>query len=95
MEMERNSVDRKTKIILPATIHEEYKDGMWIAEVAMVDKEEFSKVPKELVLCKDCIRRGNPRVCIVAKFAEQTGTPYFVIDNRGEWFCADGKRIET
>ena len=46
----------------------------------------------ELVRCKDCIRRGNPRECIVAKFAEQTGTPYFVVDNRGEWFCADGKR---
>ena len=57
-----------------------------------VDNISYGQI---LVRCKDCIRRGNPRECIVAKFAEQTGTPYFVVDNRGEWFCADGKRTEA
>ena len=48
-----------------------------------------------VIRCKDCVRRGNPRECIVAKFAEQTGAPYFAVDNRGNWFCADGKRADT
>ena len=45
---------------------------------------------RELVMCKNCVRRGNPRKCIVAKLTDKKNTPYFVIDDRGEWFCADG-----
>ena len=87
MEMERNSVDRKTKIILPATIHEEYKDGMWIAEVAMVDKEEFSKVPKELVLCKDCKHRDPED-----KKCDCGHDIHWRLPRPDNWFCADGER---
>lgn len=85
--MERNSVDRKTKIILPATIHEEYKDGMWIAEVAMVDKEEFSKVPKELVLCKDCKHKEKDGISEGFHYCNVNG-----LQVTDDWFCADGKR---
>ena len=85
MEMERNSVDRKTKIILPATIHEEYKDGAWVAEVAKVDKEEFSKVPKELVLCEDCKKRNTSNCPL--HFGGHSEN-----DTDDDWFCADGER---
>jgi len=93
MEMERNSVDRKTKIILPATIHEEYKDGMWIAEVAMVDKEEFSKVPNELVRCKDCeygdkVKNGAGEDAIECHWCLEP------ICHHLDWYCAGGERKE-
>lgn len=106
MEMERNSVDRKTKIILPATIHEEYKDGMWIAEVGMVDKEEFSKVPKELVLCKDCKHRPkkpdweNYESGFDIEFPDGkcpcqcSGDEWYSWYPKDDWFCAEGERKE-
>ena len=45
-----------------------------------------------LVRCKDCELRGNKDRCIVAFVADKQGMPVFIYDNRGEWFCADGKR---
>ena len=50
-----------------------------------------SKQPK-VVRCKDCKHRGDRHKCIVAFVAEKQEMPYFFYDNRGEWFCADGKR---
>ena len=46
---------------------------------------------KELVRCKDCEWRGNPKKCIVAFVADKQEFPLFFYDNRGEWYCADGK----
>lgn len=49
----------------------------------------------ELVRCKCCVHRGNPKKCMLAVICEQNNFPYFFIDNHGEWFCADGRREET
>lgn len=48
----------------------------------------------EIIRCKDCILRGNEHKCVVAYLAKQKNQPLFLYDNRGEWFCADGKRKE-
>ena len=48
-----------------------------------------------IVRCKDCKHRGDRNKCIVAFVAEKQEMPYFFYDNRGEWFCADGKRKDT
>jgi len=45
-----------------------------------------------IVRCKDCILRGDEHKCVVAYLAKQKNLPLFLYDNRGEWFCADGKR---
>lgn len=46
----------------------------------------------EIVRCKDCMYRGDKRKCIVAFVADKQEFPVFFYDNRGEWFCGDGKR---
>ena len=45
-----------------------------------------------IIRCKDCIHRGDKKKCIVAFVAEKQEMPYFFYDNRGNWFCADGRR---
>ena len=47
-----------------------------------------------VVRCEDCKHRGDRNKCIVAFVAEKQEMPYFFYDNRGEWFCADGRRRE-
>ena len=49
----------------------------------------------EVVRCKDCERRGDPKMCMIAFIAKKQDMPVFFYDNRGEWFCADGKRKEV
>lgn len=44
--------------------------------------------------CKDCEWRGNKKKCILAFVADKQEFPLFFYDQRGEWFCADGKRKE-
>lgn len=46
----------------------------------------------ELVRCKDCIHRGKSEKCVLAAISEEKDYPLFMLDNRGEWFCADGER---
>jgi hypothetical protein len=46
----------------------------------------------ELVRCKDCVHRGNSGKCVLSAISEEKDFPLFMLDNRGEWFCADGKR---
>jgi len=46
----------------------------------------------ELIRCKDCKHRGNSKKCVLSAISEEKGFPLFVLDNRGEWFCADGER---
>ena len=58
----------------------------------LVDSDgEITPLPV-VVRCKDCKHRGDRKKCIVAFVAEKQEMPYFFYDNRGEWFCADGKR---
>ena len=45
-----------------------------------------------VVLCKDCKHRGNSKKCVLSAISEEKDFPLFMLDNRGDWFCADGKR---
>ena len=47
----------------------------------------------EIVLCKDCIHRGKAEKCVLAAITVDKDF-LFMLDNRGEWYCADGKREE-
>ena len=49
---------------------------------------------KPLVRCKDCVHRGKSEKCVLAAVSEEKDYPLFILDNRGEWFCADGERRE-
>ena len=46
----------------------------------------------EIIRCKDCKLRGDKSKCIVAFVANKQEFPVFFYDNRGEWFCADGRK---
>lgn len=50
--------------------------------------------PEIIVKCKECVHRGNPKKCILAFVAEKQDFPVSFYDNRGDWFCGDGKRKE-
>ena len=47
---------------------------------------------QELVRCKDCKHRGNSEKCVLSAISKEKDFPLFMLDNRGEWFCADGER---
>lgn len=46
----------------------------------------------EVVRCKGCIHRGKPEKCVLAAISKEKDCPLFILDNRGDWFCADGER---
>lgn len=46
----------------------------------------------DVVRCKECIHRGKAEKCVLAAIAAEKDFPLFMLDNRGEWYCADGKR---
>ena len=48
----------------------------------------------QIVRCKDCIHRGKSEKCVLAAISVEKDYPLFMLDNRGEWYCADGKRKE-
>lgn len=50
------------------------------------------KEQTEIVRCKDCKYRGNSEKCVLAAISEEKDFPLFMLDNRGNWFCADGER---
>ena len=52
---------------------------------------ELLKEQPEIVRCKDCVHRGKVEKCVLAAIAAEKSYPLFMLDNRGEWFCADGK----
>lgn len=52
---------------------------------------EFYSPVQALVRCKDCVHRGNAEKCVLAAIAAEKDYPLFMLDNRGEWYCADGK----
>lgn len=47
----------------------------------------------EVVRCKNCIHNGNAEKCVLAAIAAEKDWPLFMLDNCGEWFCGDGKRV--
>ena len=47
----------------------------------------------EVVRCKNCIHRGKAEKCVLAAISKEKAFPLFMLDNHGEWYCADG-RIE-
>lgn len=47
----------------------------------------------DVVRCKDCIHRGKVEKCVLAAIAAEKNYPLFMLDNRGEWYCADGGRL--
>lgn len=60
-------------------------------EQETIDSFDAHNAP-ELIRCKDCEWRGNKKKCILAFVADKQEFPLFFYDQRGEWFCADGKR---
>jgi len=46
----------------------------------------------DIVRCKDCVHRGKAEKCVLAAIAAEKDFPLFMLDNHGEWYCADGKR---
>ena len=49
---------------------------------------------QEIVRCKDCKHRGKAEKCVLAAISAEKDYPVFMLDNRGEWCCADGERKE-
>ena len=67
----------------------------YYAQLAMLGYEPDG-TPKdmvEVVRCKDCIHRGKAEKCVLAAIAAEKDFPLFMLDNHGEWYCAD-RRIE-
>ena len=56
-----------------------------------IDGIEFVKVVK----CKDCKHMGNSEKCVLSAISKEKDFPLFMLDNRGDWFCADGKRKDS
>ena len=52
----------------------------------------YTKGMQELVRCKDCKHRGNSEKCVLSAISEEKDFPLFMLDNRGDWFCADGEK---
>ena len=46
----------------------------------------------EIVRCKNCKHRGNSERCVLSAISDEKDVPLFILDNWGDWFCADGKR---
>jgi len=50
------------------------------------------KEQPQIVRCKDCVHNGKVEKCVLAAIAAEKDYPLFMLNNCGEWFCADGKR---
>ena len=62
-------------------------------------KEEYNKLAEwaggHIVFCKECKYRGKAEKCVLAAISAEKDYPVFMLDNRGEWFCADGVRKDS
>lgn len=58
----------------------------------LVDSDGKITPLPDVVRCKECIHRGKAEKCVLAAIAAEKDFPLFMLDNRGEWYCADGKR---
>lgn len=70
----------------------EPRDDYEIAGKIITNTIALLKEQPQIVLCKDCVHRGNAEKCVLAAIAAEKGYPLFMLDNRGEWYCADGER---
>ena len=71
------------------------KEQESVIEALKSDLDETLKVlgeQPEIVRCKDCKHRGNSEKCVLSAISEEKDFPLFMLDNRGDWFCADGER---
>lgn len=57
----------------------------------LIHAVKYLKDQPEIVRCKDCVHNGKAEKCVLAAIAEEKDWPLFMLDNHGEWFCADGK----
>ena len=60
--------------------------------IQMIDDAETID-SEQIVRCKDCKHRGNSKKCVLSAISEEKDFPLFMLDNRGDWFCADGKKV--
>ena len=73
----------------------ELTDAMELVHKKNARIKELTDLLKEqeaVVRCKDCKHRGNSKKCVLSAISEEKNFPLFMLDNRGEWFCADGER---
>lgn len=61
------------------------------SEVQNIAKETLAllKEQERVVRCKDCVHRGKSEKCVLAAISKEKDFPLFMLDNRGEWYCAD------
>lgn len=89
------SIKRFAEAIVPGIITSWIsEDGCETEHIFQCQKDALINIPNEIVRCKDCERRGDPKMCMIAFIAKKQDMPVFFYDNRGDWFCADGKRKE-
>lgn len=73
-----------------------YVDKDELIKALKYDRDQYEKGykdrEKDIVRCKDCIHRGKSEKCVLSAISEEKDFPLFMLDNRGEWFCADGER---
>lgn len=70
----------------------EYDSARYREAFRRGEETGYTKRDEEIVLCKDCIHRGKSEKCVLAAISEEKNFPLLMLDNRGEWFCADGKK---
>lgn len=58
----------------------------------LIHAVKYLKDQPELIRCKDCVHNGNAKKCVLAAIAAEKDCPLFMLNNGGEWFCADGKK---
>ena len=75
-------------------LNEHLEDRQKKIHILVDSNGEMHPLEPEPVRCKDCILRGDEHKCVVAFLAKQKDMPLFFFDNRGEWFCADGRKKE-
>ena len=66
------------------------------AQMAMLGYEPNGnhKDMVEVVRCKDCKHRGKAEKCVLAAITVDKGF-LFMLDNHGEWYCADGRKKDA
>ena len=77
---------------LTSDIGNQHYECLWHYAPALVEITAMLKEQPEVIRCKDCVHNGKIEKCMLAAIAEEKGYPLFMLDNCGEWFCADGKR---
>lgn len=85
-EIHKSKMQNPHKDAKTATNHELEHDHF----MQMVTMQPTAQ--EEIIRCKDCVHRGKVEKCVLAAIAAEKDYPLFMLDNCGEWYCADGKR---